>query len=166
MMSLRLGRRARVSMPDDPLAPVLTRVISSAEPVLDAWWMPGMWAGSGCERAGLDAGGPADGALLEGMIQAAGGAFDIVMAEPPALIKATAIMTGDRDETWHRMFMRYVTGLLPGAVAEVWEHEQLGADPLFVAGVYPHPMDCCWPVDRDLYHAHCLVVGMAARARP
>jgi hypothetical protein len=161
---LGLGRRERVSMPDDPLAPVLTRMVSTAEPVLDAWWMPGLWAGPGCSLADVEPGSPVDGGLLERMITTAGGAFDIVMTEPPALIKATAVRGAERDEIWLRAFMGYVTGLLMGAVAEVWQHEHLGLAPMFVAGVFPHPIDCCWPIDRDLYHAHCLVVGLAARS--
>ena len=124
-----------------------------------------MWTGYGCHLAGLQAGSTVDDARLEQMVAASGGAFDIVMTELPALIKATAIRGGEHDEVWYRTFMRYVVSMLPDAVAEVWEHEQTGLQAghaKFIGAIYPHPIPCCWPVDTCVYHAHCIVLGTVA----
>lgn len=160
-----LRHRHRAGMPDDPLAPVLTRMISTARPVAEAWWMPGVWIGTGCALAGVEPGSEANDDALEMMLVDSGCGFDIVMTELPALVKATAIRGGDRDERWFAAFMAYAADLLPAALAEVWEHDGIGL-PMehvrFIAGMYAHPVSCCWPVTADLYHVHCLVVGKVA----
>jgi hypothetical protein len=158
-----LGLRKRVNAPDDPLAPVMTRMVSTSRPVAESWWMPGMWTGNGCDGVGVDS--PVDPDVLERMISESGGGFDVVMTELPALVKATAIRSGERDEVWYREFMRYACGMLPVALAEIWEHEQIDLDAgraRFTAAVFPHPVACCWPVTADLYHAHCFVLGTVA----
>jgi hypothetical protein len=154
--------RKRVNTPDDPLAPVLSRICSTSRPVTESWWMPGLWAGNGRDLAGMDTDSPVDADVLERMLTEAGGGFDIVMAELPAMIKATAIRSGERDEIWYAEFMRYAVGMLPVALAEIWEHQQIDLDlghARYVAAIFPHPVSCCWDVSADVYHAHALVVG-------
>lgn len=162
-------RKTEQEMPDDPLAPVMTRMITTTRPVTSAWWMPGMWAGTGCDLAGVEPGSTANDDALEAMVADSGGAFDIVLTELPAIVKATAIRSGKRDEAWFATIMRYATDMLPIALAEVWEHNDIGL-PMehvkYIAGLYTHPVSCCWPVAADLYHVHAIVVGKVGCSDP
>jgi hypothetical protein len=158
---LGLLRRAKASRPDDPLAPVLTRTVTSARPVTSmAVSVPAFWLGNGCALAGVRSGALiADNAVLESMIDEAGG-FDITMAERIELLRWLAIYGPARDENWLVRFMAYLTEALPVALEEALAHEGVRIrDPRFVAGVYVHPVSDCWPVDADVFHAHCLVSG-------
>jgi hypothetical protein len=158
-------RKRQQDMPDCPLAPVLTRTIITARPVAEAWWMPGTWAGTGCDLAGVRAGDLVNDDALETILAASGGGFDVVITETPDLIRATAIRSGKRDEAWFAAIMRYATGLLPSALADVWEQERIGLPfdhVKFIAGLYVHPVSCCWPVTADVYHVHAIVAGTVA----
>lgn len=160
MMALR--KRERQDTPGDPLAPLLTRMTTTARPVAEAWWMPGVWTGTGCHLAGVTPGDMVDDEALETIIGSSGGAFDIVMTELPELIKATAIRGGKRDEKWFAMIMGYAADVLPLALADAWEDAGIGL-PMehvkFIAGLYAHPVSCCWPTAADVYHVHGIVAG-------
>jgi hypothetical protein len=160
--------KRRSVVPTDPTAPVLARTITTAGPVMSAWWMPGVWTGSGCETAQVHEGDPANDDALEGLVRVCGG-YDVVIAEPIELMRALVKYGRDRDETWFAAFVSYARDLLPGALDDIWRHDGVGLrmeHVRYLGALYAHPISCCWPVDADRYHMHGIVVGQVYCSDP
>ncbi|MGH3401503.1 MAG: hypothetical protein ACRDRJ_03140 [Streptosporangiaceae bacterium] len=145
--------------------PVLSRIISSAEPVTGAWWMPGIWVGTGCDLAGVEAGTEADADRLEELVQASGGAFDIAVPEPAEIRRAADARGAGRDAVWFTELLKCAAEILPSALAQVFEHDEIGVNirhARFVAALYAHPAALCMETTADRYHVHCIVPGLIA----
>jgi hypothetical protein len=155
---------------DDPFEPVLTRLITSSTPVATAWWMPGAWIGNGCHLAGVEKGDLVDEAVLEQLVAASGGAFDVAVTEPIPLIRELLTSNRDRHEPWFVSLINHAASVLPGALDELWT--EAGAPPdlehvKIVGAVFAHPISCCWPkVSGDRYHAHVIVPGQVWCDKP
>lgn len=155
-----LLRRPKVDMPDDPFTPVLTRIVSTTVLVTSSWWMPGAWVGNGCHLEGLTYGNPVDEDRLEELVTQSGAAFDVVLTEPLDLIRQLLSTGRDRDELWFDAMFRFAAETLPPVLDELWKAESapLSIEHVKLIGaVFMHPISCCWPVDGDRYHIHCLV---------
>jgi hypothetical protein len=161
-----LRRRTR-DVPSDPLARVLTRTLSPASPeAAIPQDVTGFWLGPACDRAGVRAGTAVDNGTLEDMITEHSG-FDIVLAEPIELLRWLAIYGPERDAKWLAKFGQHVAADLPDALAEVLrQHGMPSGDVSFAAAVFVHPVSDCWPVDADVFHAHCIVPGQVWYSTP
>ena len=157
-----LLRRQRQDVPGDPSAAILTRMVSSSAPITSAWWMPGAWVGNGLYLEGLQVGDVVDEDRLEALVTGSGGAFDVVIVEPIELIRQLLVTGRDRDELWFATMLEAAGRVLPTVLPELLAGE--GEPPSLehaklVGAVFMHPISCCWPVEGDRYHAHCIFPG-------
>lgn len=161
---LAMESRSTEGIPDDPLADVLTRTITTARPVFEVAPIAGIWTGAGCHLAGVKAGDRVDDETLEGVIRASGGGWDIVMTEPSEM--AALGLASGRDRSWFSTLLSTAATVLPEILCEVWRDQGIGLQiehAKLIGGLYAHPVSCCWPVTEDRYHVHCIVARTVGR---